>query len=161
MMKVNKNSKCSQTTKLVTVLKQWAKLLVNTNKHEDLNLVFANHGKRMDHTVLLQQRQQKHKRKITRSILKRCKTSKLDWRFQLIENIIVLYKDENQSSQHLYKQGNQLVSPLPNPSHSCLKETMRSVIDWTGEVYIILSGHKTNLVNPAKTRDTAKSMVLH
>ncbi len=25
-----------------------------------------------------------------------------------------------------------LVSPLPNPSHSCLKETMRSVIYWRG-----------------------------
>ncbi len=53
-----------------------------------------------------------------------------------------------------------LVSPLPNPSHSRLKETMRSVIYWR-EVYIIPSGHKTNLVNLAKTRDTAKSMVLH
>jgi hypothetical protein len=31
------------------------------------------------------------------------KTSKLNLHFQLIENIIVLYKDENQSSQHLYK----------------------------------------------------------
>jgi hypothetical protein len=32
-------------TKLVTVLKQWRKLYVNNNKHEDLNLMFANHGK--------------------------------------------------------------------------------------------------------------------
>jgi hypothetical protein len=32
-------------TKLVTVLKQWCKLKVNTNKHEDLNLMFANHGR--------------------------------------------------------------------------------------------------------------------
>jgi hypothetical protein len=31
----------------------------------------------------------------------------------------------------------------------------------TGEGYIIPSSHKTNLVNLAKTRDTAKSMVLH
>jgi hypothetical protein len=35
--------------------------------------------------------------------LKDAKTSKLDWPFQLIENIIGLYKDENQSSQHHYK----------------------------------------------------------
>jgi hypothetical protein len=28
---------------------------------------------------------------------------KVDLRFQLIEDIIVLYKDENQSSQHFYK----------------------------------------------------------
>jgi hypothetical protein len=60
------------------------------------------------------------------------KTSKVDWHFQLIENIIVLYKDENQSSQYLYEEGNQLVSPLPNPSHSHLKDTMRSVIYWKG-----------------------------
>ncbi len=32
-------------TNLVTVLKQWGKLLVNTNQHEDLNLMFANHRK--------------------------------------------------------------------------------------------------------------------
>jgi hypothetical protein len=43
----------------------------------------------------------KHKRKITRSILKRW-FSKVDFCFQLIEDRIVLYKDENQSSQHLY-----------------------------------------------------------
>jgi hypothetical protein len=30
------------------------------------------------------------------------RTSKVDLLFQLIEGIIVLYKDENQSSQHLY-----------------------------------------------------------
>jgi hypothetical protein len=34
---------------------------------------------------------------------KDAKTLKLDWHFQLIENTIVLNKDENQSSQHLYK----------------------------------------------------------
>ncbi len=32
-------------TKLVTVLKQWCKLLVNTNQHEELHLMFANHRK--------------------------------------------------------------------------------------------------------------------
>ncbi len=32
---------------------------------------------------------------------------------------------------------------------------------YTGKVYMIPSGHKTNLKNLAKTRDTAKSMVLH
>jgi hypothetical protein len=32
-------------TKLVTVLKQWCKLQVNTSKHEDLNLMSANHGR--------------------------------------------------------------------------------------------------------------------
>jgi hypothetical protein len=32
--------------RLVTVSKQWCKLQVNTNKHEDLNLMFENHGKK-------------------------------------------------------------------------------------------------------------------
>jgi hypothetical protein len=31
-------------TKLEAVSKQWRKLKVDTNKHEDLNLVFADHG---------------------------------------------------------------------------------------------------------------------
>jgi hypothetical protein len=73
-----------------------------TNKHEGVNLMFANHGKRMDYhltTIGIA----KHKRKITRSNLKRCKYIILDWCFHLIKHIIVLYKDENQSSQHLYK----------------------------------------------------------
>jgi hypothetical protein len=34
---------------------------------------------------------------------KHAKTSKVDLHFQLIEDIIVLYKDEKQSSQSLYK----------------------------------------------------------
>jgi hypothetical protein len=29
----------------MAVSNQWCKLLVNTNKNEDLNLMFANHGK--------------------------------------------------------------------------------------------------------------------
>jgi hypothetical protein len=43
MTKVNKNSKCSQ--RQMAVSKQWCKLKVDTNKHEDLNLVFVNHRK--------------------------------------------------------------------------------------------------------------------
>jgi hypothetical protein len=94
-----------------------------------LNLMSANHRKEDGIFPLITIEIAKNKRKITRSIQKRgAKLSKLDWHFQLIKSIIVLYKDENQSSQHLYKEGNQLVSPLPNPSHSHLKETMRSVI---------------------------------
>jgi hypothetical protein len=92
----------------------------------------ANHGKedRIYHLITIEIAM--HKRKITRSIKKDVKISKMDWHFQLIENIIVLDKDENQSTQHLDKQGNQSVSPLPNPKNSHLKETMRSVIYWKG-----------------------------
>jgi hypothetical protein len=45
MMKVNKNSKCSQRQNWVAVSKHWCKLKVDTNKHEDLNLMIANHRK--------------------------------------------------------------------------------------------------------------------
>ncbi len=38
-----KSSKCSQRQNLMAVSKHWCKLEADTNKHEDLNLVFANH----------------------------------------------------------------------------------------------------------------------
>jgi hypothetical protein len=44
MTKVNKNLKCSQRQNWMAVSKHWCKLKVDTNKHEDLNLMFANHG---------------------------------------------------------------------------------------------------------------------
>ena len=43
MTKVNKNSKCSQRQKWMAVSKHWCKLELDTNKHEDLNLVFENY----------------------------------------------------------------------------------------------------------------------
>jgi hypothetical protein len=44
MTKVNKNSKCSQRQNWMAVSKHWCKQKVDTNKHEDLNLMVANHG---------------------------------------------------------------------------------------------------------------------
>jgi hypothetical protein len=44
MTKVNKSSKCSQRQNWIAVSKYWCKLALDTNKEEDLNLVFANHG---------------------------------------------------------------------------------------------------------------------
>jgi hypothetical protein len=64
--------------------------------------MFANHGKEDGIYPLTTIEIATAQRKITRSILKTCKTSKMDLHFQPIEDIIVLYKDENQSSQHLY-----------------------------------------------------------
>jgi hypothetical protein len=43
MMKV-KNSKFSQRQNWMAVSKHWCNLEIDTNKHKDLNLVFANHG---------------------------------------------------------------------------------------------------------------------
>jgi hypothetical protein len=39
-----KSSKCSQRQNWIAVSKHWCNLEIDTNKHEDLNLVFANHG---------------------------------------------------------------------------------------------------------------------
>jgi hypothetical protein len=64
--------------------------------------MYANHREEDGIYPLITIEIAKHKRKITRSILKDAKTSKVDLRCQLIEDTIVLYKDENQSSQHFY-----------------------------------------------------------
>ncbi len=76
---------------------------MNTSKLEDLNLMFANHGKRMDYTSYYNRDSKSTKERSPDLFQKDAKISKLDWHFQLIENIIVLYKDENQSSQNLYE----------------------------------------------------------
>ncbi len=39
-----KNSKYSQRQKWMAVSKHWCNLQIDTNKHEDLNFAFANHG---------------------------------------------------------------------------------------------------------------------
>jgi hypothetical protein len=39
-----KSSKCSQRQNRMAASKHWCKLEVDTIKHEDLNLVFANQG---------------------------------------------------------------------------------------------------------------------
>jgi hypothetical protein len=44
MTKVDKSLKCSQQQNWMAISKHWCELEIDTNKHEDLNLVFANHG---------------------------------------------------------------------------------------------------------------------
>jgi hypothetical protein len=44
-LKVNKNSKAVRDKTGQQSQMQWCKLKVVTNKHEDFNLVFTNHGK--------------------------------------------------------------------------------------------------------------------
>jgi hypothetical protein len=39
-----KSSKCIQRQNWMPVSKHWCQLKIDTNKHEDLNLVFENHG---------------------------------------------------------------------------------------------------------------------
>jgi hypothetical protein len=46
MTKIDKNSKCSKRQNWMTVSKHWCELEsdTNTNKYEDLDLMFANYG---------------------------------------------------------------------------------------------------------------------
>ncbi len=62
---------------------------VVTNKHEDCNLVFTNHGK--EDGIYPLKRNSKAQNKDQRSMQR---TPITELRFQLIEDIIVLYKDE-------------------------------------------------------------------
>jgi len=65
--------------------------------------VFANHGEEDGiYPLTTIEIATAQKRKITRSIQKNANTLKVDLCFNLIEDMIVLYKDANQSSQHLY-----------------------------------------------------------
>ncbi len=69
MTKVSKSSKCAQRQNLMAISKHWCQLEVDTNKQEDLNLAFANHGEEdetsYDTTVEIAKAQQKdHKLKV-------------------------------------------------------------------------------------------------
>jgi hypothetical protein len=65
---------------------------VVTSKHEDCNLVFTNHGK--EDGIYRLKRDSKPQAKDQRSIVTTCKNTIKELRFQLIEDIAVLYKDE-------------------------------------------------------------------
>ena len=73
-----------------------------TSKHEECNLVFTNHGKedgiyplRTNNTLSKEIAKAQNRDQYLRSIVKKhAKTPKQDLRFQLIEDTIVLYKDE-------------------------------------------------------------------
>jgi hypothetical protein len=74
---------------------------VDTNKHEDFNLVFTNRGKEEEISYEDEIYHLKRDSKSTkqRSVIKiyckkHAKTLKKDLHFQLIEDIIGLYKDE-------------------------------------------------------------------
>jgi hypothetical protein len=41
-----RNSKCSQRQSWMAVSKHWCPVEIDTIKHEDLNLMFANHGEK-------------------------------------------------------------------------------------------------------------------
>ncbi len=65
---------------------------VVTSKHEDFNRMFTNHGTEDGIYPLI--RDSKAQDKDQRSIVQHAKTPTKELRFQLIEDIAVIYKDE-------------------------------------------------------------------
>jgi hypothetical protein len=75
----------------------WCKPKVDTNKHEDLNLVFANHREEDQiyslTSIEIAEAHRKDQEQTT-YYKTHAKTPNKDVCFQLIEDTIVLYKDE-------------------------------------------------------------------
>ncbi len=90
--KVNMKSKAVRDKTWQQSQIQWYKLKVVTSKHEDFNLMFTNNGK--EDGIYPLKRDSKAQNKDQRSIVTTCKKPMKDLHFQLIENIIVQYKDE-------------------------------------------------------------------
>jgi hypothetical protein len=114
----------------MAVSKHWSNLEIDTNKLDDLNLVFANHGEEDDiyplTTIKIAETQQKDQ-ELKVDFKQNAKTPKEDICFQLIEDTKVLCKNDKLiipaslrhravSWYHHYHQ---------HPGHLHLKETMR------------------------------------
>jgi hypothetical protein len=117
----------------MAVSNHWCNLDLYTNKHEDLNHVFANHGEEEEMnplaTIEIAEAERKDQ-ELKICFKKNAKTLKEDIRFQLIEDTNVLCKNDKLliptsphqravSWHHYY---------LQHPGHSHLKETMRSMM---------------------------------
>jgi hypothetical protein len=122
----------------MTVSKHWCNLGIDTNKLEDLNFAFANHGEEDEKypltTIEIAEAQRKDQEELKVYCKKNARMPKKDMCLQLIEDTKVHCKN------------GKLVIPaslkhravawyhhyLQHPGHSHLKETMRSVIYWKG-----------------------------
>ncbi len=138
MTKVKKRSwKCSQRQSWITVSKHWCNLEIDTNKNEDWNFTFENHGEEDEVYPLttIEIAEAQHKDQELRAYCKKnAIIPKKDICLQLVEDTKVLYKDGKliicRSLQH--RAVAWYHHYLQHPSHSCLKETMRSVMYWKG-----------------------------
>jgi hypothetical protein len=92
-----KNSKSSQRQNWMAVSKHWCNLEIDTNKHEDLNLVFANHGEEKEiyplTTIEIAEAQCKDQ-ELKVFFKKNTPTPKEDVCFYFIEDTTVLCKNE-------------------------------------------------------------------
>jgi general stress protein 26 len=122
----------------MAVSKHWCKLeLIDTNKHEDLNLMFENHGEEDEiyllTTIEIAKAQQKDQ-ELKVYYKQNERTPKEDMHFQLIEEAKVLCKNDKliipASLRH--RAASWYHHYLQQPSHSRLKATMRSMMYWKG-----------------------------
>ena len=98
MTKVIKNLKSSQRQQWMAVSKHWCEVELDTNKHEDLNFVYANHGEEDDIypiTTIEIVDAQKKDQELKIYYKQTAKTPEKDMLFQLIEDTKVLCKDDN------------------------------------------------------------------
>jgi hypothetical protein len=138
MTKVKGNSRSAQRQNWLAVSKHWCELETDdTTKHEDWNLVFANHGeedKIYPLTTIEIAKAQKKDQHLKIYYKRNAKTPEKGMSFQLIENTKVLCKDNKliipASLQH--RAVSWYHHYLQHPGHSRHEETMRSVMYWKG-----------------------------
>jgi hypothetical protein len=126
MTKFTKNSKRGQRQNWTAVSKHRCELDLDTNKHEDLSLVFAN--QREDNDI--------YPRIAIEMIYykQNANTPENDMLFQLSEDTKVLYKDDKLiiPASLWHRAVSWYHHYLQHPGHSHLEETMRSVMYWKG-----------------------------
>ncbi len=134
MMKVKKrSSKHRQRQSWMTVSKHWCNLEIDTDKSNNLNFAFANHGEEDEiyslTTIEIAEAQRKDQ-KLKACFKKNARMQKKDMCLQLVEEKKVLCKNGKMivptSLQH--RAVAWYHHYLQHPGHSRLKETMRSVM---------------------------------
>jgi hypothetical protein len=161
MKKVKRSSKCSQRQSWMTVSKHWCNLEIDTNKHEDLKFVFANHREEDEiyplTTIEIAEAQCKDQ-ELKVCYNKNTKIPKKDKCLQLVEDTKVLCKN------------GKLIIPaslrhravawyhhyIQHPGHSHLKETIRSVMYLKGMRTTIQRYIKSCRSCQVKTRHSLK-----
>jgi hypothetical protein len=118
----------------MAVSKHLCNLEIETDKFEDLNLVFANH-KEEDETyplTTIEIAEAQHKEQELKVYLKQNEiTLKEDIRFQLIEDTQVLCKiDKLVPASLQHRVVSRYQHYLQHPGHSRLKVAMRSMMYW-------------------------------
>ncbi len=134
MMEVKGNSRSVQRQNWLVVSKHWCNIETdNTTKHENWNIVFANHREEDEIyplTTIEIAEAQKRDQNLKIYYKRNAKTPEKGMSFQLIENIKALCKDNKliipASLQH--RALSWYHHYLQHPGHSRLEETMRSVM---------------------------------